>query len=163
MISSLLATAKNLRLLTISPFQLSWHPNHERTRWFLVLRVTRPKEDEDAFEQLLEASNKVARDFDCLTLYSHHHQQTRKNLDVGKALENSTTGSSSVHDAFHISIGWSLSLQKLLDEAGLQTAEIMRRVRDMQVSFSDVKIKLGKDVTSNPFGSTRPSKRGILG
>ena len=183
--SSLSAVTKSLRSLTVSPTTLSWHPNHERTRWFLVLRVSRPTEDGDALNKLLDTSNEVAREFGGPVLYTSRHRgqigiKDIERVDAGRGLGKSSRGQRQLMDAsgdkegsvdvdgaFHISIGWSLSPQNYLDEAALSedphTAEVMKRAKEMQVIFADVKVRLGKDVTSIPFGRTRQAKGGILG
>lgn len=77
-------------------------------------------------------------------------------------------------DCFHISLGWSLHDETDDDElaaskalaSGPDVEVLMRQVRDMNISFDEVKIRLGRDVTAVPLDSRARddgAKRGILG
>ncbi|PNS20886.1 hypothetical protein CAC42_2817 [Sphaceloma murrayae] len=126
--------------LTVSPSDLAWHPNAKGTRSFLVLAVSRPKEDASALNRLLACANKVASDFDQIQLYTN---------------PSASAEQGDVSEKFHISIAWSLDGDAKLDRVSEQTEELLDEVRGMRISFRDVKIKIGRDVTSVPFAASK--------
>jgi len=164
--------------LTVSPTQLAWHANEERTRSFLVLKSSLPEEDPRALNKLLGASNAVAASFGCAQLYSGRRgRETIGERGSSGGVVDAQTGDEGVatgpgregdaSDAFHISLAWSLNDEETLSEADLQAdrkiVDLMARLRSMRIAFTEVKIRLGKDVSSVGLARTRRVEGGILG
>ncbi|OJD15521.1 hypothetical protein AJ78_04217 [Emergomyces pasteurianus Ep9510] len=142
-----------IRESDIRPFRvrtdgLDWVSNFEKTRWFLVLRVVKPENNE--LNRLLAISNKSLAVFRQPPLY-------QKPAPVGMRLqkrdtENSrtqtTTTSAAVadySDYFHISIAWSLTEPSLEDKKRVASVEL-GGVRGIEVPFNSVKLKIGNIV-----------------
>ena len=117
-----------------TPKDLAWHPNETATRWFLVVRLKTSPE----LSKLLGICNGVAKEFKQPQLYA----TSRKDDKEG--------------DQFHLSIAWSLrppatdnpsvSAPKAgPSEAGIPY-ERLERLCSLQVSFSEVKVRVGQDV-----------------
>jgi len=146
MMDALGAVARRTTTLTVTPSRLAWFRNDEGTRAFLVLAVA---DGSGGLERLLEASNAVAERFGCRKLYA------------GKK-EGDNAG------AFHISLAWSLEVdERLLDGNGLEkherSAVLVERAKGLQIDFSEVKLRLGNEVSSIPFGRSKQQNRGIFG
>ncbi|EME78972.1 uncharacterized protein MYCFIDRAFT_120758, partial [Pseudocercospora fijiensis CIRAD86] len=121
----------SVRAFEVQPLELVWHPNEHRTRWFLVLRLQRPAGDE--LKNLLKTCNALAKSLDQPLLYAECHNEAS--------------------DAFHISIAWSLKPQGSKSSGVGATpqsasADALGRLEALRVGFSDVKVRVGQDVTS---------------
>lgn len=129
---------------------VAWRANAEGTRWFLVLGLARG--EDEVLGRLLGASNAVARRFGCAALYD--------DLDEERGW-----------GGFHVSVAWTLMAPGRVPDGSDQTVggrgrilgdevgvgpDVLQRVRDMRIEFREVKVKLGRDVTSLPFGSAGP-------
>ncbi|KXT04961.1 hypothetical protein AC578_10301 [Pseudocercospora eumusae] len=128
----------SVRPFEVQPLELVWHPNEHRTRCFLVLRLQRPAGDE--LKTLLETCNGLAKSLDQPLLYAERHKEDS--------------------DAFHISIAWSLKHQgRTSSDAGPApqnvSAESLERLKALRVGFSDVKVRIGQDVSSAALRSAR--------
>ncbi|EME44122.1 hypothetical protein DOTSEDRAFT_172151 [Dothistroma septosporum NZE10] len=132
-----------VRTFSVSPTQLIWHPNEDRTRWFLVLKLQRPAGDE--LQKMLGGCNELAARFDQPLLY--------QTTDPGSA-EGKFKATSIPVKAFHISVAWSLQppiAQQPPDHGGLQQAissSILEQMGKLKITFEGVKIRIGQDVTS---------------
>lgn len=118
--------------LALRPTGLAWHPNAEGTRGFLVLRMA----PEGELRTLLDACNDVAVEFGCAMLYP-------AGTDGGK---------------FHISIAWGLDVELFPAgdiEVPAQAKQLLTQLRDIDINFTDVKVKIGRDVTSVALGRAR--------
>jgi hypothetical protein len=115
---------------------LDWVANHDRSRFFLVLRLGRPENDE--LNVLLSACNAVARQFGLATLYED-------------AEERHGRRKSDKSNAFHISVAWTLELP--IDQAQGQKLEglELEELRGLEVRFDMVKLKIGSTVMDVPF------------
>ena len=118
----------------VSASSLRWVPNYTRSRWFLVLNLHRPKQDE--LNRLLAACNQVATSYGYPGLYTGSAElrvdakglvappapgeagdmPDGETLDIDPtALEltsastDDVIGSLTKSDPFHISIAWTLS------------------------------------------------------
>jgi hypothetical protein len=133
----------SVRAFTAAPSALTWHPNEDRTRYFLVLSLQRPEHDE--LRGLLEVCNQVAAEFEQPLLY---RSAARKGK--GKVAE--------VEDGkFHLSVAWSLSPQEGEVEV---PEELKESVRRLTINFEEVKVRIGQDVTGIPL---RRRRGGVLG
>jgi len=141
-----------------------------------VLKLSSPEEDPRALNKLLGASNAVAASFGCAQLYSGREgrgmigERKPNDSDAQVSDEGPATGLGRDGDAsgaFHISLAWSLNADETLSEAALVADEkivgLMCRLRLMRIAFTEVKIRLGKDVSSVGLGRMRRVEGGILG
>lgn len=171
MSSSLRGAIKSGRSsITVNPIRLAWHANEDGTRAFLVLRVSKPVGDEGGLTGLLQASNGIAQKFGCPTLYAKERKSTedvRKRQTKAHGPYQGDRQDTDPSECFHISLAWSLGVGGFMSETELaedpKIEALMQEVRGISFSFSEVKIRSGKDVTTVPFGGTKHSSKGILG
>ena len=135
-----------------------------------MLRVGKPKEDERALSRLLKASNDVAERFGCARLYAQPHRRMPRPKGGSKAAMPEVVGvedEEELSKSFHISLAWSLDVDEVMGDYSLvenaNLDSLMRKVCDMEIAFTEVKIRAGKDVSTVPFEQRRTSERGILG
>lgn len=122
----------SVRSFEVSPNTLTWHPNEDRTRWFLVLSLQRPEKDE--LRSLLEVCNNLAGEYGQPLLY----QASSKGV---------------VRDEkFHLSLAWSLVPQEGNVEIPSKSADSLK---EMKIHFEEVKVRIGQDVTSIPLRKRR--------
>lgn len=168
MLRALSSVVRTRPPLIVAPQSLSWFANAERTRSFLVLRVaetsqpqfqsqsspTKESEDQRVLTRLLDASNAVATRFGCKALYTGDGTNNHDKTDKGA-------------ESFHISLAWSLNPNESLDEAafaaGSRLEELLEAANGIRIAFSEVKLRLGKEVSSVPFGRGRREKSGLFG
>lgn len=117
------------------PALLRWHPNESKTRWFLVLALSKSEKDE--LPKLLAACNGVAERFGQALLY--HARDYDDGMSGG--------GRVGTEWQFHVSIAWSLQppLEKgkdLVASSGMPHA-----VKELEMPFAEVKVRIGQDVT----------------
>jgi hypothetical protein len=131
-------TTSNVRAFTVSPATLTWHPNEDSTRWFLVFGLQRPENDE--LRILLSACNGIAGEFDQPLLYQ-------------KASSSQKRWSAELpHERFHVSVAWSLKEQAGdVDLPG----EMMVRLEGLKIDFEEIKVRIGQDVTGIPLKKRR--------
>jgi len=120
---------------TVHVAGLDWVANHDRTRFFLVLKLSKP--DKDDLNKLLLACNATARQFGLPQLYEGDDLPNQQRKTVDKS------------DAFHISIAWTLR------EPDVQARERLTGVgqdqaRQLKVGFSMLKLKIGNTVVDMP-------------
>ena len=161
--------------MSVKGFDLT--ANHEKTRWFLVMRLHRAPQD--GLNELLRISNTIAQKFGQPTLYADsqssraahpiypqdHKKPRRGSKNPGPAsmdsvphmeLANHVDASAS----FHVSIGWSLttpseSLLMKLDHAS-------HDFQTMRISVNSVKVKIGNSITSIPLASKIATSHTII-
>ncbi|RYP58318.1 hypothetical protein DL769_009011 [Monosporascus sp. CRB-8-3] len=132
----------------LAPRALSWHRTAESERSFLVLRVankvggTTAHEDAKAGPRNPELANLLGR---CNRLATEYGQPP---LYAPTVLEGSNTA---LHDAFHISVAWSLAevdadLRERTEEV-FSKSEFRDAVGAMCVHVDGVKAKIGNVVT----------------
>ncbi|KAK4987261.1 poly(U)-specific 3'-to-5' RNA exonuclease [Elasticomyces elasticus] len=163
----------DVRPFAVNPTELVWHGNEDMTRWFLVLRVAKP--DGDDMRKLLEACNKVVVGMGQPALYAEENAAERKakttTQERTRPREAENAGNPKAADAFHISIAWSLHPPpppSTDSEAGVTplgevTETAMNEVRKLRISFSEVKLKIGRDVRVLPLNAKKAEGRSILG
>lgn len=150
--------------------------NAEKTCSFLVLKVKGVEEiDEEFLGKMLGVCNSVARKYGCKELYTSCHSIEEEG-DVAKSLKGEKTvikgmqeseKDKVVHWQFHISIAWSLNINLMIEDLSQdgQTNEvntILDQITEMEIDFSDVKFKIGKEVLSLPFIQSRKTSQSIL-
>lgn len=122
---------------------LIWHFNEDQTRWFLVLRLQRPAEDE--MRRLLNLCNDLAGHFAQPLLYQTSAQP--------EELSHSHGAMPAERDGFHISIAWSLQAQGKgvsphAIDSSLVNKTAMQVIKAINIDFGEVKVRIGQDVTS---------------
>ncbi|KAF2766885.1 hypothetical protein EJ03DRAFT_255465, partial [Teratosphaeria nubilosa] len=126
--------ASGVRTFATKALNLRWHPNEMSTRWFLVLGLEKSTGNE--LPKLLAACNDVAAEFQQPLLYAEGGKEA------------------AAEGKFHISIGWSLDADDYVcgaeNQSGLSDA-----VRDLELAFSEVKVRIGQDVSTIPLGTAR--------
>lgn len=129
----------------VSLADLKWHPNEDRTRWFLVTRVA---DAHGELLKLLQTCNFVATAYDQPRLYEDDNKDASP-----EAL------AASVVDKFHISIAWSLRPPATASSPKTEeSTSLLDKVRDLRVHFADVKVRIGQDVTSIALATRRQRK-----
>ncbi|KAJ9629208.1 uncharacterized protein PV06_00715 [Exophiala oligosperma] len=131
---------RRVSVFTVRVTGLAWVANHDGSRYFLVLRLGRPRNDE--LNKLLSACNAVARRLGLAELYANKGTCVDK-VDLSEQLERSD-----MTDAFHISIAWALQ------EPDKQAKEQLGKLNDLKpidIGFSELKLKLGNVVVDIPF------------
>lgn len=145
-------TSSGARAFDVSPADLKWHPNEDRTRWFLVVRVN---DTGGELLKLLQACNNVATVHDQPKLY----EDDRAGVTT-KGPEADQRASSTVAEKFHISIAWSLRPPAPISNIDSNpSTSLPRLAQELRIPFEDVKVRIGQDVTSLPL-VTRRQRRG---
>jgi hypothetical protein len=147
-------SGSGVRAFTTSLEQLQWHPNEDRTRWFLVLRV---EDRNHEFMKLLRACNSVADIYDQPRLYEDdgNKEPQRKN--------QAATNGEGISKKFHISIAWSLQKpSEIADRDVSNGTDPLNSVRGLRVPFNEVKVRIGQDVTSVSLDAKRRRSSGVL-
>lgn len=129
---------------SVLPDTLKWVSNYEKTRWFLVLHVAKPPNDE--LNYLLHSSNRALESFDQPPLYA-------PSSDFRARASGAHDRRTDYSECFHISIAWSL------DGPGVRDAERVAAIdlkpaQDLEVRFDSVKAKIGNHVESIPLPAT---------
>lgn len=181
------ALTKELRHSGARPFEacfegLKWVPNFDRSRWFLVLGVRRPANDD--LNRLLLAANQAAKKFGYPELYSgsKNRDQQGEGVDMtgdwasasvkaGKKEEASTKGLVSGIDdrsnAFHVSLAWSLEPppDELRDLIAVDEVSelILQEIAQMSAKLEVIKVKVGNAIHSIDIAPKRKEEKGILG
>jgi U6 snRNA phosphodiesterase len=124
---------------------ISWVSNSERTRWFLVLRLSRP--DNDDLNRLLGACNGCAQRFELAQLYTGR---------------NDAKGDKDDYDSnFHISIAW--TVRRPQGTTSESWADALRRGVEValqdRIAFNTVKLKIGNAVEDIPLLPTKAAQR----
>lgn len=119
-----------VRSFSVGLRAVDWVPNFDKTRYFLVLKLTRPPYDD--LNKLLSACNQCARDSKLPELYHQLGTEPDAKRD-------------DKDDCFHISVAWTL------DEPSAEARQAVRkampaRLKETTVSFTTVKLKIGNVV-----------------
>lgn len=118
----------------VTPVDVAWVPNVGQSRFFLVLKLSRPENDD--LNKLLSACNTCAKTWGLDLLYSQNSDNSCQSL----VTKPDTSG------AFHISIAWTLRQPTYADQEVINT-RAARDLAEMTIEFSSVKIKIGNVVT----------------
>jgi 2'-5' RNA ligase len=173
----------SLRKVAVRPFcvrfsRLKWVPNFERNRWFLVLGIEKPAQDE--LNRLLEACNEAAEKCGYPGLYTG-------GIGDGPTEDNTTSTNSgkrmkSTHEGFgdkverpacvdytgnfHVSIAWNLVEPNPEWMTLVQSIDVADYAGLAMTSFDAVKAKVGNMVNNIELGNHSAHlgiKGGLLG
>jgi len=123
---------------------LDWVSNHDKTRFFLVLKLGKPANNE--LNKLLSACNATAHQFEVSMLYAAASKQSVASASDVEEQDKARDRSA----AFHISIAW--TLEEPDEQARAQLADLDRTgLQRLQVRFSLLKLKIGNVVNDIPF------------
>lgn len=151
--------------------ELDWVSNYEKTRWFLVLRVSRP--ENDGLNRLLRISNQCLASFGQPPLYG----SATKDSSMSSWKERSGASRSKRNDyyqagvedpsmeysnCFHISIGWNLDEPSAQDRERIRAIRL-ERAKELEVHFRSVKAKIGNIVSNIDLQTTSLEERGFVG
>ena len=158
---------------------LSWEPNFEKTRWFLVLRLAKP--GSNGLNRLLQISNTTAARFDQPSLYANTPPPQVETTFRGSGLRGSRSrggrGMGLGHDAkskrqqvgvpdmtsnFHISIAWSLEAPSSAMAEQTRSMDISR-LKEVHVSVKAVKVKIGNIITSHALSIKPIESQSLIG
>ena len=153
---------------------LDWVPNSERTRWFLVLRLSRP--GNDGLNHLLAATNCIARDSGLEMLYtdqevsrdvlSEEESQVGEIPAGGKGRKSAKRGRLAAtipadHTSnFHFSIAWQLQDP---GKGIIESADVLESMEYLSISCDCVKVKIGNAIHDIPLPGRRLSEQGLGG
>jgi hypothetical protein len=136
--------------LKVYPQTLKWVSNYEKTRWFLVLRVSRP--DHDALNRLLGMCNEALGRFGQPPLYA-------RESSVEKDQSGLRDGDDEADFShwYRISIVWSLKGPDSEGEERVKRINL-EKVRGIGIPIECVKEKIGNYVESFelPLGILAP-------
>ncbi|KZF26128.1 hypothetical protein L228DRAFT_257616 [Xylona heveae TC161] len=160
---------------------LDWVANYENTRWFLVLRLTRPSNN--GLNRLIHITNKTLASFGQPPLYSESKQTSRlevtrasgpgraQRADRGRRKVPITTEPKpnevdfSTH--FHISLGWTLEAPspEMIEQLCAKdiTAVLDEWRGKVKVKFDVVKAKIGNTVTAINLPTKAGESGGLIG
>lgn len=139
---------------------LKWVPNFERNRWFLVLSIKRPENDE--LNALLRACNQAAIDTGHPGLYTggagdgpmedvdQNHGPKRRKVDKNDPQPQDCS------QYFHVSIAWNLAEPDAKWAALVQNIDISKYIESPGATFDAVKVRIGNAVHNIPLVSKRP-------
>ncbi|CAL3972435.1 unnamed protein product [Diplocarpon coronariae] len=156
--------ASGIRPFDISFDGLKWVANFEGTRWFLVLRIPRPRDD--GLNKLLFVCNSIVRQYGQPPLYPKPPTEpstiTFKKEEQCRPMKNKRSRPSLAHmkpdwsdmqdatAAFHISLAWTLGKpsQELLELTKTVTENHLNEIQQFQVQIEEIKCKVGNNVSS---------------
>lgn len=150
-----------------------WVPNFEKSRWFLVFRVSKP--DGDGLNKLLAVCNETAESYSQPPLYaspetrslpSKSYEKVGKYRPESSSSQPKARGVEDFSAAFHFSIGWTLenpltgSTEQLKEVVGNKMSEAFGTV---SIDVNAVKVKVGNVVTSISLTGKVTEGRGLFG
>ncbi|KAK5135359.1 hypothetical protein LTR08_005301 [Meristemomyces frigidus] len=142
--------ASGVRTFSAAPHELKWHPNENGSRYFLVLSLQRPENDE--LTKLLSASNYVAKTFQQPLLYQEDSRSSKGSGAIAK--QNARLDEAG---KFHISIAWSLDRPASIDgpsgndcgqRGAAESVTFATLLGGLDIAFAVVKVRIGQDVTT---------------
>ncbi|OAX79271.1 hypothetical protein ACJ72_06413 [Emergomyces africanus] len=144
---------------------LDWVSNFEKTRWFLVLRVIKPKNNE--LNRLLAISNQSLSAFRQPPLYQIPPPATmraqKRDTETPRTQRSKTSATvADYSEYFHISIAWSLTEPSLEDKQRVALVEL-GGVKGIEVHFDSVKLKIGNSVHNLELPSRVLNEGGFCG
>ncbi|RAH66232.1 HVSL domain-containing protein [Aspergillus aculeatinus CBS 121060] len=153
-----------LKQSNVAPFDttavsLDCVSNYEKTRWFYVLRVRTPEDDE--LNRLLRLSNRALARFDQPPLYekavplSSAETKTATPAKSSRAktkpeTETETETEIDCSGCFHISLAWSLTEPSTAEIEQLANIDL-RELHALKIGFDCVKVKIGNQISSIPL------------
>ncbi|KAF9735967.1 hypothetical protein PMIN06_002510 [Paraphaeosphaeria minitans] len=173
---------KSLHRAAVRPFDarftcLKWVPNYDRSRWFLILGIEKPAQDE--LNRLLHACNDAAEQCGHPPLYvggkGDGPMEDNDTIDIANKRtksvqdENTTEKAKSTIDRtqnYHVSIAWNLSEPDPEWITLAQDVDVYRFIESPQTPFEAVKAKVGNNVVNielDPRKASLGKRRGLLG
>ncbi|KAF1969898.1 hypothetical protein BU23DRAFT_231853 [Bimuria novae-zelandiae CBS 107.79] len=172
----------SLRRAAVRPFKvnfsgLKWVPNYERNRWFLVLGIEKPVQDE--LNRLLDACNDAADKCGHPPLYvgdigdgpMEESVPSKKARKWRKSTQNESTPTQTKSTIdrtqnFHVSIAWNLTEPDPEWVTLVQSVDVSKFIASPHGPFEGVKAKLGNVVNNielDPRKNSLGRKSGLLG
>ncbi|OAG08965.1 uncharacterized protein CC84DRAFT_1194948 [Paraphaeosphaeria sporulosa] len=175
---------KSLHRAAVRPFDvrftvLKWVPNYDRTRWFLILGIERPAQDE--LNRLLHACNDAAKESGHPPLYvggkGDGPMENDGTIDIyiankrKKSVQDEDTkekAKSTIDRTqnYHVSIAWTLTQPDLEWITLAQDVDVSTFIESPQTPFEVVKAKIGNNVHNielDPRKTSLGKRRGLLG
>lgn len=172
----------SLRKAAVRPFnvrftRLKWVSNYQRNRWFLVLGIEKPAQDE--LNRLLNACNDAAEQCGHPPLYvggrgdgpMEDDDPAEANSKRPKSMQNDTAAADSKpnidrSENYHVSIAWNLEEPVPEWRALAQDVDVSSFIQSPQTAFEVVKARIGNVVNAvglDPRKSSSNHRRGMLG
>ena len=129
-----------VRSFIVSPVSVDWVPNSDKSRYFLVLKLTRPPNND--LNKLLRACNACARRYKLQELYQAAEPELSPNLE--------TRTTESKDNPFHISIAWTLYKPSVSATDALKQA-LPAELTEASIAFDTVKLKIGNVIYDLPL------------
>ena len=142
---------------------LDWVSNFENTRWFLVLRVSKP--ENDALNRLLKTTNHALSLFNQPPLYDKNSIVDERNQKKPGVRNHNLLAQQHPGDfsqCFHISIAWRLTEPTPEEKAYLKATKL-GDVQDIIVQFDSVKIKIGNQIIGAELPTKAMEQKGLAG
>jgi hypothetical protein len=137
---------------------LKWVSNFERNRWFLVLGIEKPAQNE--LNRILAACNKAAEVSGHPALYSGGEGDGPMEANAPTGHSKKAQGSQDEQQTdrseyFHISIAWNLTEPDPEWISLVQNIDIRKHIQSPQTSFDVVKTRIGNVVHNFELGASR--------
>jgi hypothetical protein len=135
---------------------LKWVSNFERNRWFLVLGIEKPAQNE--LNRILIACNKAAKTSGYPALYSGGQGDgpMESNTPTDR-LKKSQDAQDEIDctDYFHISLAWNLTEPDPEWVSLVQNIDVRKHIQSPEASFDVVKARVGNVVHNFGLGANR--------
>lgn len=172
---------KSLHRAAVRPFDvhftgLKWVPNYDRNRWFLILGIDKPAQDE--LNRLLHACNDAAEESGHPPLYiggkgdgpmeddDNIDIPSRKRKSVQKDMAPQTKSPIDRTQNYHVSLAWNLTEPAPEWITLAHGIDVSKFIKSPQMPFEAVKAKVGNvvhnidlDLRTTSLGN----RRGLLG
>lgn len=152
---------------TLSVNSLSWESNFERTRWFLILGIEKPHNNE--LNRLLHLSNTAAREYDQPLLYENETTEDKSlaATQLSSHAKRKGDGAESLiikdhTKEFHISIAWTLQKPCEAGKERLSTVDISC-IKNIRIPFDCMKARIGNYVITLPFSTNDTVRESGIG
>lgn len=147
--------------------------NFENTRWFLVLRINKPESND--LNRLLRISNQSLAVLGQPSLYDTPDKtpDREKSRNRGRGSgrgggrggptrEPIATNPEDHSERFHISIAWRLTKPSVEENERIRNIDL-DGLRDIEILFDSVKVKIGNNVLRLPLSTKTLETRGFGG
>jgi hypothetical protein len=134
---------------SVNPYSLDWVSNYEMTRWFLVLRATKPAKDN--LNRLLGLSNRSLAHFGQPPLYAGRSPGPVHRHGRHESVKPDTQPEDFSH-CFHISLAWTLTEPTPEQKKKIEAIDL-RRLQSLTIHFDCVKVKIGNNISSIPLST----------
>ena len=129
----------------VVPRALRWVSNFDESRYFLILTLTKPANNE--LQRLLTACNRIVKEYNLQELYAADQAGSVGVPTSQKAEEEclSTTTKFQDDDKFHISIGWTLQTPEIFEYL---ESSYPGYIASLGIEFSTAQLKIGNQITA---------------